>query len=76
MLKTIPELECRRPGRRTELSQTNRVLATPEFKVEDRTRTELKANSISGGCLRTSTRNFPNIRQGFPSQGFSRHRCF
>ena len=53
-----------------EVSQPDRVLATAEFKVHDRTRSELKANSLSAGCWRTSTRNFSNTRAGFPSQRF------
>ncbi len=47
-----------------------RNLVTPEFKVDDGSRTELKANSFSAACNRTSTRNFPNTRQGFPRQRF------
>ena len=47
-------------------SRRCRVLATPEFKVDGGTRTELKANSFSAGCWRISTRNFSNTRAGFP----------
>src|ERR1017187_10112049 len=35
---------------------------------EQTTPTELKANSYSGGCERTSTRNFSNICARFPSE--------
>jgi hypothetical protein len=56
--------------RRRKVSQPNRVLATPEFKVDYGTPTELKANSLSAEFWRTSTRNFSNARQGFPSQRF------
>src|SRR5713101_7739598 len=62
--------------RRMEVSQPNRVLATPEFKVDDETRTELKANSLSAGYWRTSMRNFSSTRRGFLRKGFSRHRRF
>ena len=34
----------------TAVGAASRVLATPEFKANHGTRTELKANSFSGGC--------------------------
>ena len=34
----------------TEFCQPGRILATPEFKADERNRAELKANSFSGGC--------------------------
>jgi len=44
-----------------------RVLATPELKVNDGNRTELKTNSFSGRYNRIATRNISNICAHFPS---------
>ena len=44
-----------------------RVLATPELKVNDGNRTELKTNSFSGRYNRIATRNISNICARFPS---------
>src|SRR5690348_15129360 len=53
-------------------SQPDRVLATPELKVDEGTRTELKANSLSAACNRTSTRKFPQYSAGFSFANVSR----
>ena len=45
----------------------SRILATPVFKVNDRHRSELTANSFSRGCQRSSTRKITNSCARFPS---------
>ena len=51
-----------------DLGLLSRILATPEFKVNDGYRTELNANSFSGRCWWISTCNISNIRAPFPAE--------
>src|ERR1019366_7576859 len=48
--RLILSSQIQRAPARDSHSSPSRILATPEFKVNDGTRAELKANSLSAGC--------------------------
>jgi hypothetical protein len=57
--------------------QPSRILATPEFKINPRHRTELKANSFSAGLRADFDAKFLQYSRGFSfGTSFSRHRGF
>ena len=67
--RVIGALAGHRPGiivmRVSGMGQSSRILATPEFKVNEGTRTELKANSLSGTMLTDFEAKFPQYTRGF-----------